>query len=364
MAGDIPSIPGVEVPKYAAFGLRRVLADVLGLGRQSFPGSQPVSFTARQSMAQLMSEDYLVCEKSDGVRVLLVLLADRGSGGAPLTYVVTRKNEYFLVPGAPFPSLDGGFHDGTVVDAELVVDVEPDGRRVRRLLGFDTLAVGRTVVMARPLTERLDLLRTQVFEPFAQMRRALSPAQAAELPFEAEVKTFRPSYEAAVIQHQVIPHLLHQNDGLIFTSVDAPYVPGTCDKIIKWKPACENSVDFRARLMPDGRSVMLSIWRGRDDYVDHELLAARDEDWPLLLPAGGPPIDGRVIEAAYDPAYAPPARWRFLRFRDDKEHGNHSSVVTKIIESINDSMELDRLLAAMGEVKLSWMRRHPHHHMA
>ena len=30
--------------------------------------------------------------------------------------------------------------------------------------------------------------------------------------------------------------LAHGNDGIIFTQISAPYHPGTCRQLLKWKP--------------------------------------------------------------------------------------------------------------------------------
>jgi mRNA guanylyltransferase len=47
-----------------------------------------------------------------------------------------------------------------------------------------------------------------------------------------------------------------------------------------------------------------------------------------------------VVEVNYSPN---DMTWRFFRFRDDKEHGNHSSVVRKVQESIRDGVERDEV---------------------
>ncbi|KAJ2716623.1 hypothetical protein H4R19_000537 [Coemansia spiralis] len=364
MAGDIPSIPGVEVPEYAAQGLRQLVADLVQSGRTSFPGSQPVSFTRKQSVAELLREDYFVCEKSDGVRVLVLMLVDRGYRGQPLTYVITRKNEYYLVPDAHFPLPDttaaAQFHDRTLIDAELVT-IDEDGRPVRRLLGFDALVVNGQSCMAKPFTSRLGYLKDHVVAPYA--RRCAQLPAGTPVPFMAEVKQFQYSYAADYVQSTIVPTLKHGSDGLIFTSVNSPYVIGTCDKIIKWKPANENSIDFKARAIPatadaaaDQSEVMLMMWQGGNAYTDYAPLAIRPEDRSAIFPDGRP-VDGRIIEAAYDPDYCPPAKWRFLRFRDDKTHGNHASVVTRILDSIKDGVDLADLFATCVQIKDSWKQR-------
>ena len=52
----------------------------------------------------------------------------------------------------------------------------------------------------------------------------------------------------------------------------------------------------------------------------------------------GTQFDDRVVEVAWDFSAR---NWKILRIRDDKLHGNHKDVVTSVIESIIDGVEVD-----------------------
>lgn len=54
------------------------------------------------------------------------------------------------------------------------------------------------------------------------------------------------------------------------------------------------------------------------------------------MKASGDQLDERIAEVHWDLTRE---SWRFLRFRDDKPHANHRSVVDKIMQSIEDGVE-------------------------
>ena len=58
----------------------------------------------------------------------------------------------------------------------------------------------------------------------------------------------------------------------------------------------------------------------------------------LRMKSSGEQYDDRIVEVHWEPAHN---RWRWMRFRDDKLHGNHKSIVEKIIISIADGVEKD-----------------------
>jgi mRNA guanylyltransferase len=54
-------------------------------------------------------------------------------------------------------------------------------------------------------------------------------------------------------------------------------------------------------------------------------------------------VDGRIVEVVYDETHCPPHKWKLLRFRDDKETGNHVTIVERIMHSIRDGVEEDKV---------------------
>lgn len=280
---SVPDIPGARADPEAETFLRRHVSNLTGTFGSRFPGAQPVSFTKR-SLDMLLHQDFWVCEKSDGQRVLVFVVAN-GATGHQEVYLIDRKNTYKLQRNLFFPHSDPQYYvkdsapeeqkratfmrqmkDGlplyngwpgckdTLLDGELVWDVEKKtGRRRLRLLLFDALVVDGVNMSMRPLTKRYGRLHNTIFKPFADYM-SKNPMAVAEAPFEVKIKHMDLAYGIdAVIQR--MPLLEHGNDGLIFTGMHSGYTFGTDSKIIKWKPPSENSIDFvlRLRFPPDPR---------------------------------------------------------------------------------------------------------------
>lgn len=69
---------------------------------------------------------------------------------------IDRKNKFSYVPQLRFTLPDmRTFHNDTIVDGELVTDIEPDGRQIVRFLAFDMLACHGVNLITKPLTSRL-----------------------------------------------------------------------------------------------------------------------------------------------------------------------------------------------------------------
>lgn len=373
-------IPGVLLESPEA--LRREAASLLGRSSTGFPGAQPVSF-ARRHIQQLQEADYFLCEKTDGIRCLLYLTQDEH--GHEVQYFIGRKNEYYEVRGLHFPYHEDPtlrkYHVRTLLDGELVLDRLKNGEQQLRYLVFDCLAIDNENITAKPLTKRIGRLGEWIIKPYERFLQR-DPHAAARAPLIVKLKQVYRSYNMHRMFHEILPNLAHGNDGLVWTREDTPYVCQTDPNILKWKPAEENTVDFRLlvgdRVAQDASEVYqaddyaavpklnLLAWRGGDDVglVFGRLHVTREE-WAAI--AGlDETIDLRIIECYKDEQ----GRWRAKLekdgpykgtpvWRDDKTNANHISVIESVLDSISDGISKEDLLNAEPAVKAAFYKRHP-----
>ncbi|KAI8816620.1 putative mRNA capping enzyme alpha subunit [Fimicolochytrium jonesii] len=346
----LPRIPGVLAAKPQAAQLRNIVANLMGSRGTGFPGAQPISF-ARDHIHELQRENYFVSEKADGIRCLMFSTTD--SNGRGETYLIDRHNEYYRLDfGLPIPGRRGAFHYDTILDGELVLDVYPDQKQVLWFLLFDCMAVDGKSLVERDYMKRLGYLKETILKPYKELM-SQDKNYAAVQPFRMDLKPLQLSYHLQKV-FEDIPNLKHKSDGIIFTSSVARYYTGTCEKMLKWKPANENTVDFRIRVVGDFSQpeYALELWEGRDEYSEFGMLTLEPEleqSW-----ARSPP-ENRIIECRYDPSW--PGQWRFSRWRDDKQHANHRSTYRKIMESIRDGVDEQELLNSAPLIRSKWKDR-------
>ncbi|KAL9129014.1 MAG: hypothetical protein Q9217_002416 [Psora testacea] len=370
MASSVPDIPGIKAPPDLAQRFRYEVANVLGRKQTSFPGAQPVSFAAKHYV-ELQKQDYYVCEKSDGVRCLMYLTDD--GQGKQAVYLIDRKNDYYFVPDLHFPkeSDETEFHTETIVDGELVNDTQPNGTIEMKYLVFDCLVLDGNRLMHRTLDKRLAYFRDKVFKPYQALYKRY-PDAIRHLPFLVKFKQMEFSYALERMFNEILPNLPHGNDGLIFTCKNSPYVHGTDEHILKWKPESENSIDFRMHLqfpMVDAESddedgnpypdysalpqVTLSVFGGdRNPEWNYGTMVLEPREWDNMKSLHQP-LNDRIVECYLDQQ----KQWRFLRFRDDKKEANHVSTVESVMQSIQDKVSKQDLIYQSPKMRDEWKKR-------
>jgi len=196
-----------------------------------------------------------------------------------------------------------------------------------------------------------------------------------------EFKRMEFSYAIEMIFRDILPKLPHGNDGLIFTCRTSPYMFGTDQNILKWKPSEENSVDFRLKLAfptisradldpcsddDDEASDVASevvnyearpafnlfVYHGDLDYQKFGEMYVTDEEWEDLKNLNQP-LDEEIVECRMDEQ----KRWKFMRFRRDKKNANHISTVTSVLESIEDAVGEDELIRNWKDIRDEWKKR-------
>ncbi|KAF2456553.1 mRNA capping enzyme, catalytic domain-containing protein [Lineolata rhizophorae] len=373
MTSTNTAIPGIAAEDGLNKLYRREVAQLLGVkNADHFPGAQPVSF-GKHHMQELREREYWVCEKTDGLRCLLYCTHDDNSN--ELNFLVDRKYNFHWVRDLHLPKPHGApppnFHDMTLLDGELVLDTYPNGDHKLKYLAFDCLAFDGQSLTMKPAHSRIGYLTQNVIAPYTKFLQANPQAVKAQ-PFEVQFKQMMGTHRISQLIHQIVPNLKHGNDGLIFTCSSTPYVHGSDEHIIKWKPPHENTVDFKLYLgdfpavdpgdgepglVPDYDAMpqlTLMVDHGkRKGYSPYAPLFVTDEEWEAMKRANTK-LHGKIIECYQDEQ----GRWRFKKERDgtphfryDKSDSNFVAVVEKIERSIADGVTEDELLAHAHEFK-------------
>ena len=346
-----------------------------------------------------------MCEKTDGIRCLLY--CTRGDDNEEIHYLIDRKNDYYYITSPdlseerrsrshPWPIGSSGLHlphhedktfrsshFSTILDGELVLDHEKDGRVVLRYLVFDCLLLDGENLTQKAFDKRIGRYQMWIDMPFKEAYKRF-PEERRHLPFDMVFKKMDKPYGLQDMFYERLPNLPHGNDGLIFTCKDTPYIMGTDEHILKWKPEHENSIDFRLKVgkfpttVEDGEEfeeyeskpeLILEVFYGSNTYGEVATLFVDDTDWEAMKYAASrdhKQLDGRIIECWLEHPPSGEPRWRFKhetdgtpRFRDDKYEPNHISTVEKVIQSIQDAVSQDELINHATDIMKAWKKRHP-----
>ena len=367
-----PQIPGERIDdREVSRELECRMCNVCGIRPGTFIPSLPASFT-QKSFKSILNEDYWVCEKSDGIRVV-VFLTKRPNTQEQELYLMDRKKTFFRIDmyASGDSSNQIGIFSDTVLDGELIFESNKDKINTTVLLLFDCLAIKNENVTRLPFQWRYACLQNQIrpsIHSFLEKRIHTN----ATLGFEFRIKRMMRAFQIRDVL-QSMQQSPRCTDGLIFTCLSSRYSFGTNVKILKWKPSQSLTVDFLIRVRPEvyegigskrraeaanEKPVFELYARTNDDsHVYFDDMRLNDDEWARWMQFGNA-LDGRIVECApflvSSGTGISHTSWRPVRLRDDKIVANHQSVVTSTLESIHHGVSEEKLSDSAPSVAENW----------
>lgn len=262
-----------------------------------FPGPQPISIE-RKHFPTLKYNDYMVCEKTDGVRVALLAFMFQSK---KVTLLINRA----LVMTWVSLSLPKTAHSGgTLLDGELVGN---------HLILYDGVWVSGEDLKSKNLLERLDFIN-QFVKGIIKM---------AKDTIVVTLKTFTPLKD-----FKEMPSSHYPIDGLVFTPVKDPIKLGTHETMFKWKPRDKNTVDFQVKQRPNG-SCGLYVQEKGTLIFESELTPDKVEPWVS---------ENAIVECRYmiDDI---PMWWKPVGLRQDKNYPNNRRTFYRTMVNVREDIQ-------------------------
>lgn len=248
---------------------------------ERFPGPQPISIE-KKHIHLLSKNEYLVCEKTDGVRHFLICFTD--SQNRKICALVNRSFEYTLYP-LTVPR-------DTLLDGELLGDT---------FIVHDAVCVKGEDVRQKNLNERLKYAH-------------------------AVTKAILPVPSLKVICKNMVPYshmkslvLGEKNDGVIFTPVHEPVRMGTHRTLFKWKPLDRITIDFYVK---NGKFC-----------IQHDSKLLVIQTYPEHSDKEG------IYECSFDGDI-----WEPIMKRTDKSHPNNRRTYERTLVNIKENIQFCELL--------------------
>lgn len=265
---------------------REFIARACNTKTDDFPGAQPVSIE-RRHFPILFKNQYVVCEKSDGIRCFLACFKYQDT-----KYTVLINRSFNVV------HIKANIPVDTLLDVEFM---DPS------ILVYDAMMIRGESLLFEPLNVRLEKAH-KVCSAILKTPQTPSIRVKQMVPL-SDIKT--------------IP-LGEDTDGLIFTPVNEPVKFGTHETMFKWKPRLKNTVDFL--VIEENRTCSLVIRSG--EYITTlTRLTAMNKDPREFV--------GLIVECEYGKN-----GWSIIKTRPDKMFPNGKRTYERTIVNIREDIQI------------------------
>lgn len=284
-----------------------------------FPGPQPISIEYKH-FPILKGGDYVVCEKTDGERHMMVALMFEGKKKC---LFVNRAFNMFEVS----LNMKKDVYEGTILDGELYENT---------LMVYDAVLVCGKSVWNENLLDRLGYAKFGVLEPIIYMKMDK---------YRLHMKDFYHMKDFDRFMDEHLPNVKQEVDGLVFTPINEPIRIGTHETMFKWKPQAKNTVDFLMKKEPTRETPGCvpgpPAWRlyvqekGKLVY-ESEIPQNRIDDKSWFE-------DGAIVECMYV-TWEEPLWWKPIKRRYDKTHPNNRRTFYRTNVNIKENIKMEEFL--------------------
>jgi mRNA guanylyltransferase len=274
-------------------------------GKGIFPGSQPISIEYRH-FDILKSSPYVVCEKTDGVRFMMLAFMFNNK---KKTIFVNRALEMFDCP-LNFRKL---VYDGTIVEGEMYGDT---------FMMYDMLMSCGKIIGDQDFLTRLDHM-----EKFKKMLMSLKYD-----PVKLALKTFHLMSDFEEFMDKYLPTVQQEIDGLIFTPINDTVKTGTHETMFKWKPRDKNTIDFQLKRRGD-------VWRLHVQERGKLVFESELRDEWVPLKAREWLKEDAIIECQYM-FQDSPMWWKPVALRSDKTFPNSRRTFYRTLVNIREDIAM------------------------
>lgn len=273
-----------------------------------FPGCQPVSIEYKH-FDTLRSQPYVVCEKTDGVRCMLLAFVFEGRR---VCVCINRALDMFLcMINFRKPVYEG---NGTILEGELYNN--------------DTFMIYDALVVNGKGVGHLDFLdRLKHIEDLMKMLTVLKYD-----PIKLQVKTFHLLSDFKTFMDDYLPTVTQDMDGLVFTPIKTWVKTGTHETMFKWKPREKNTIDFQVKRKGDKWNMYIQD-RGKLVF-ESELKGHQVPPWVT---------EDAIVECQYmfddEPMW-----WKPLKIRSDKTFPNGRRTFYRTLVNIKEDIKMEDFL--------------------
>lgn len=276
--------------------------------RGIFPGSQPVSVEFRH-FSILKSQPYLVCEKTDGLRYMMLSFMFENK---KITVCLNRALEMFVCP----LNFRKAVYDGTILEGELY-----EGNT---FMIYDALMTCGACIGHHDFIDRLKHIE--------EVKKLLTVLKYD--PIKIIIKTFHLLTDFKNFMDNYLPTVTQKIDGLVFTPIKDGVKTGTHETMFKWKPRDKNTIDFQVKKKGD-------VWRL---YVQEKGALVFESEIKAHQIAEEPWMEENAIVECQYMFQDEPMWWKPLLRRRDKTYPNSRRTFYRTLVNIKEDIQLGDFL--------------------